>query len=158
MLRLEQACTLEYSMECGVTAEFAWNFWTNVSNWALDADMESVEIDGPFAAGAQGVTNSKSSGRIKWRIVEAQAGRAVIEFPLSGAVARFSWTFEGTGAGARITQCCSLKGEQANTYAKEFGSRLEAVISAGMLKLCVAMERAAQAADHYNSRSTAKGN
>ena len=94
MLPLEQGWTFEYSMECGVTAEFAWKFWTNVSNWALDADMESVEIDGPFDAGTQGVTNSKSSGRIKWRILEAKAGRAVIEFPLSGAVARFSWASE----------------------------------------------------------------
>jgi hypothetical protein len=143
MLQLEQAWTFEYSMECGVTAEFAWNFWTNVSNWTLDADMESVEIDGPFAAGTQGVTNSKSSGRIKWQIMEAQAGRAVIEFPLSGALARFSWTFEGTVAGAKITQCCFLEGEQANAFAKEFGPRLEAGISAGMRKLCVAIERAA---------------
>jgi hypothetical protein len=102
------------------------NFWTNVSNWALDADIESVEIDGRFAAGAQGTTNSKSSGRIKWRIVEEQAGRAVIKIPLSGAVGRFSWTFEGTVAGTRITQCYTL----------------EANISAGMRKLCVAMESA----------------
>lgn len=81
MLRHEPAWWFEYSINCGVTVEFAWSFWTNVNNWALDADVESVEIDGPFVAGARGVTNSKSSGRIEWQIVEAQAGRAVIEFP-----------------------------------------------------------------------------
>ena len=52
-----------------------------MSHWALDADVDSVDIDGPFAAGARGVTNSKSSGRIEWRIVEAHAGKASIEFP-----------------------------------------------------------------------------
>jgi hypothetical protein len=128
-----------------VTAGFAWKFWTNVSNWALDADVESIEIDGPFAAGTQGFTNSKSSGRVEWRIVEVQTGRAVIEFPLSGAVGRFVWTFEDTGERARVTQRCTLAGEQAETYAKAVGPSLEAGIPAGMRKLCETMENAARA-------------
>jgi hypothetical protein len=81
MLQYEPAWTFEHSIECGVSAEFAWIFWTNVSNWTLDTDVESIEIDGPFAAGAQGFTSSKSSGRVEWRVTEVQAGKAVIEFP-----------------------------------------------------------------------------
>jgi hypothetical protein len=57
----------------------AWIFWTNVSNWALDTDVESIGIDGPFAAGAGGFTNSKSSGLVEWRVTEVQTGKAVIE-------------------------------------------------------------------------------
>jgi hypothetical protein len=144
MLQYEPAWTFEHSIDCGVTAGFAWNFWTNVSNWALDPDVESIEIDGPFAAGTQGFTNSKSSGRVEWRIVEAQTGRAVIEFPLSGAVGRFVWTFEDTGERARITQRCTLAGEQAESYAKAVGPSLEAGIPAGMRKLCETMENAAR--------------
>jgi hypothetical protein len=144
MNRQEPAWTFEWSIECRVAVEFAWNFWTNVSNWALDADVESIEIDGPFTAGAQGVTHSKSSGRMEWRIVEAQAGSAVIEFPLSGAVGRFAWIFEPTEAGARIAQCCTLEGERADAYAKEFGPSLAAGMPAGMRKLCAAMENAAR--------------
>jgi hypothetical protein len=145
MLQYEPAWTFEHSIDCGVTAGFAWTFWTNVSNWALDADVESIEIDGPFAAGTQGFTNSKSSGRVEWRIVEVQTGRAVIEFPLSGAVGRFVWTFEDTGERARVTQRCTLAGEQAETYAKAVGPSLEAGIPAGMRKLCETMENAARA-------------
>src|SRR5215472_10716555 len=111
MIQHEPAWTFEHSVDCGADAQFAWNFRTDVSNWALDADVESVGIEGPFAAGAQGVTISKSSGRIEWRIAEVQAGRAVIEFPLPGAVGRFTWTFEDTNAGSRITQRCTLQGE-----------------------------------------------
>ena len=56
--------SFEHSLECRVSVESAWRFWTDVRNWALDADVASVEIDGPFAAGALGVTMSKSAGRI----------------------------------------------------------------------------------------------
>jgi len=42
----EPAWTFEYTIDCGVTPEFAWNFWTKVSNWVLDADVDSIEIDG----------------------------------------------------------------------------------------------------------------
>jgi hypothetical protein len=93
MVREEPTWAFEHSVDCEVTAEFAWGFWTNVNNWAFDSDIESVEIDGPFAAGARGSTNSKSSGRIEWRIAEARDGRAVIEFPLSGAAGRCVGTF-----------------------------------------------------------------
>jgi hypothetical protein len=138
------AWTFEYSVDCGVAPEFAWNFWTNVQNWVLDADVESIEIDGPFCAGARGVTNSKSSGRVEWRIVEVQTGKAVIEFPLAGAVGRFVWTFHNLGASTRITQFCTLDGAQADTYAKAFGPGLEAGIPAGMRKLCETMENMAR--------------
>ena len=144
MLRNENAWSFEHSVDCGVTVEFAWNFWTDVRNWALDADLESVEIDGPFAAGTRGFTNSKSSGRVEWRIVEAEIGRGVIEFPFSNAVGRFVWTFEDIGGCTRITQHCTVGGEQADILAKAVGPSLEAGIPAGMRKLCEAMENAAR--------------
>jgi len=144
MLRDENAWVFEHSVVCSVTVEFAWSFWTDVRNWALDADVESVEIDGPFAAATSGFTNSKSSGRVEWRIVEAQFGRAVIEFPLPSAVGRFVWTFEDIGGGTRVTQRCTLGGEQADIFAKAVGPSLEAGIPAGMRKLCETMENAAR--------------
>jgi hypothetical protein len=144
------AWTFEHSVDCGVSAEFAWGFWTNVRNWAMDADVESIEIDGPFAAGSRGITNSKSSGRIEWRIAEVQPGRAVIEFPLPGAVGRFAWTFVEAGTGVSITQRCTLEGPQAGSFAKAMGPSLEAGIPAGMRELCEAMENA-QAASASSS-------
>jgi hypothetical protein len=135
----------EHSVECGVTVEFAWKFWTDVRNWALDADVQSIEIDGPFAAGARGFTNSKSSGRVDWRVVEARPERAVIEFPAPGAIGRFAWTFEDIGGRTRMTQRCTLEGEQAGVLGKAIGPSLEAGIPAGMQKLCEAMEEAARA-------------
>lgn len=72
----------EFSIECAVPRGFAWNFWTDVRNWALDADVESIALEGQFAAGTQGHTVSHSSGRIDWRIADVQPlSRAVLEFP-----------------------------------------------------------------------------
>jgi hypothetical protein len=134
------AWQFEHSVNCDVSLGSAWEFWTNVGNWALDADVESIEIDGPFAAGARGFTNSRSSGRIEWRVDEAEPGRAVIVFPLPGATGRFVWTFKYVGGRTRITQRCSLEGERADDYAAAIGPSLEAGIPAGMEKLCRAME------------------
>lgn len=41
-----QPWVFEHAIESGVSVQFAWNFWTNVRNWLLDADVVSIEIDG----------------------------------------------------------------------------------------------------------------
>ena len=91
----ELAWTFEHSVNCAVSVKFAWQFWTNVQNWTLDSDVESVELSGPFAEGTRGVTNSRAAGRIEWRIAEIGDGRAVIEFPFSGAMGRCVWEVRG---------------------------------------------------------------
>jgi len=147
----------EHCVQCDVTPEFAWDFWTDVSHWALDADVKSIEIDGAFAAGTRGVTHSKSSGRLEWRIAEAQFGKAAIEFPLPGAIGRFEWTFEKAAPGTRITQRCTLEGDRASVYAKDVGPTLEAGIPEGMRKLADAMEQASRKPEksdgEFSSRS-----
>jgi hypothetical protein len=137
------AWSFEHTVECDAPAGFAWSFWTDVRNWRLDADVDSVEIDGPFASGTHGRTHSKSSGVVEWRIAEAAPGRAVIEFPLDGAVGRFRWSFEDVAGSTRMTQRCWLEGEQASMYAAAAGAAFEAGIPAGMRKLAEAIERAA---------------
>lgn len=131
--------TFEHSIECGVPVDFAWHFWTTVSNWALDVDVVSVELDGPFAAGTEGVTLSKSSGRISWRIAEIEGRTAVIEFPGPNVTGRFYWRFEEAGVAGRtrITQRATMEGE----LIPEFASALEAGIPPGMQKLCDVMEQ-----------------
>jgi hypothetical protein len=69
------------------------------------------------------------------RIAEAEMPRAVIEFPLDGAVGRFVWTFEDVGGRTRITQRCTLAGEQARGYVDAIAVSLEVGIPMGMRKL-----------------------
>ena len=131
----------EFSLECAVPRDFAWSFWTDVKNWALDADVHSVTLDGEFAAGSRGHTVSRSSGPIDWQIAEVKPGRrAVLEFPAPGAVATFIWTFSDSANGTKISQEANLAGPEAQGYADSFGKILEEGIPAGMRKLCEAME------------------
>jgi len=137
-----ESWTFEHSVDCSVPKEFAWSFWTDVRNWALDADVESIDLDGPFVAGMRGVTQSKRIGKVEWRIADVQPGEATIEFPAPGATARFHWSFAGTENGVRITQRVSFQGEKAAHYAETFGPELAAGIPSGMRKLCEAVEAA----------------
>ena len=109
----------EFSINCAVPRDFAWSFWTDVRNWALDADVESVSLNGPFVAGTLGHTIGRSAGLIEWRIAEVQPGRAaVLEFPAPGALAVFIWTFADSAAGSEICQEANLSGPDAQATSK----------------------------------------
>jgi len=134
----------EHTIECSAPTDFAWSYWSNVNNWTVDADVESVELLGAFAAGTRGVTHSKSSGKIEWRLAEVIAPkRAVVEFPAPGVVAKFAWIFEDAGGKTRITQRATMCGKRIAEYADTLG-QLQVGIPAGMQKLCVAIESAAR--------------
>lgn len=46
----------EHSVECKVDRNFAWQFWSNVSNWAeVDSSVEIAALDGPFQSRAKGL-------------------------------------------------------------------------------------------------------
>ena len=140
---MDSEWSFEFSVNCDVPVDFAWRYWTTVEHWALDLDVESVQLDGPFVPGTRGVTISKSAGRIEWRIAEVQQGRAVLEFPAPGAIATFIWTFAKSANGTRITQQANLSGPEAAKYIDSFGRSLEEGIPGGMSKLCEAMQEAA---------------
>jgi Polyketide cyclase / dehydrase and lipid transport len=142
---MDEAWAFECSVECPVAAEFAWQFWTDPDTWRLDADVDAVERNGPFAAGTSGATITRSSGRVEWRIVDVQEGAgAVIEVPVERAVARFQWTFEDLGGRTRITQRASLSGEGAADLANQMAAMFEPTMPAGMRKLCEAMAKSAK--------------
>lgn len=136
----------EYSVECQVSRDFAWQFWTDVANWAVvDPAVESAKLDGPFVAGTKGITKPRGSDPVEWRVTEVEDGRrACIEIPAPGAVLRCLWTFADSPNGrTRITQQMSLDGERAGEYAAGIGAEMEKNMPEGMRKLAVAMLEAA---------------
>ena len=136
---MDEPWSFEHSVECPVSLSFAWEFWTTVDNWRLDADVESIELEGPFAAGSRGITVSRRSGRIEWRIARVEGTAAVIEIPVGNAVGRFHWTFTDLGGRTRITQRMSVAGEGAEALGAQIGPMFEESMPAGMRKLCDAM-------------------
>jgi hypothetical protein len=131
----------EHSVQAQVTPEKAWAFWTNVRNWSFDPSLESVELDGPFVAGARGVTKPRRGDPIEWSIREAAPGHAVIEIQLPGALVAFHWTFAPAEGGTRITQRVTLSGAGSGQYLGVAESQLAIGIPEGMRRLAEVMGR-----------------
>jgi hypothetical protein len=144
MKYMEQPWSFEHAVDCPVSHEFVWKFWTQVSNWILDPDIESVELDGPFASGSKGVTLSRSSGKIEWQLASVEPGRsATMELTMPGAIGRFRWTFAKSGSGTRIVQHVSIDGPHAQDFVHVMAPNLENGIPLGMEKLCRKITEAA---------------
>jgi polyketide cyclase/dehydrase/lipid transport protein len=138
--------TFEHSVECNVDRDFAWQFWTNVSNWPLvDSSVESATLDGPFQSGAQGTTKPRGGEAVHWQLEHVHAGRsAVVVIHLSGAALRFAWRFEDRGVrSVRMTQRVNIEGERAQDYISTAAPELERGMPAGMRRLADAMEQLA---------------
>jgi hypothetical protein len=134
----------EHSVDAAVPPDAAWAYWTDVSNWTLDSDIEWVRLEGPFASGSRGMTKSRSADHVtEWRIREATPGRATIEVDLPGAVWSAHWTFEPNEAGGtRISQRVVLSGPQAAEHISVAETYLVPNIPQGMRKLVEVMENA----------------
>jgi hypothetical protein len=81
------SCEVHYSIESSVEREAAWNFWSNGSNWAtVDPGVDSVDLDGPFITGAQGVTRIPELTALHWHLTEVESGRKAFEDAAHGGV------------------------------------------------------------------------
>ena len=133
----------EHSVVAYVPRDVAWAFWTDVSNWSLDAAVDSVVLDGPFGAGSRGTTRPKQGDAVHWVIREASLGAATIEIELPGATVHFQWRFVGAGGDStNITQSVTLSGPGAQEFVGMANEQLAPGIPEGMRKLVEAMEGA----------------
>ncbi|MGH9723114.1 MAG: hypothetical protein ACRD8O_23125 [Bryobacteraceae bacterium] len=91
-----------HSVEAGVTAEFAWSYWTNIANW--DDPPAKFELDGRFEAGARGRRRMPGQEPLGWIIREVGPGRtAAIEMALDRASISFKWRFDEIEGEAHAT-------------------------------------------------------
>lgn len=136
------AWSFEHSVQARVPWTQAWAFWTDVSPWRLDRSLKWVRLDGPFAAGMNGLPKPRDAEPIRWRIQEAAPGRATIEIELPGAVVRFEWRMVAAGVeDTLISQSVTLSGPQAEDYVALAESQLKTGIPEGMRTLAEAMQK-----------------
>jgi hypothetical protein len=109
----EIAWKTSHSIETRASAEFAWQYWTDVKNW--DDPPARFEFSGPLVAGARGLTHLPGQPPIEWFVREVKRGTAaMVEIPVAGAAMRFEWRFEPVGEGLTLlTQRIVLHGENA---------------------------------------------
>src|SRR5215510_3116101 len=84
---------LEHSVDVAVTAEFVWNYRTNIETWN-DPPAKFV-LNGPFAEGACGSTLLPNQEPLHWRIRDVRPPTSyVVEMYLDGASLCFEWYFD----------------------------------------------------------------
>ena len=133
-----------HAVEVDLPPAEAWRYWTHVENWAVDAAIDRVRLDGPFRVGGRGETVLHGgSAVVPWTIAEVDDGRrAVLEIPAGALTARFTWRFEQLSrARTRLTQHVTVHGPESEAVAA--ATELAQTMPAGMARLAAAMERSA---------------
>jgi hypothetical protein len=133
---------VEHAVDADVSMTFAWNYWSDVTNW--DDPPAQFSLDGPFVEGAAGTTRIPGQAPIYWRVREVVPGRAAtIVIPLEGAALHCQWRFEHlANRMCRITQAIVLTGERASDFGDDVRTRFESTLPAGMGRLARMMEEA----------------
>ncbi|MEU7423740.1 polyketide cyclase [Streptomyces sp. NPDC040750] len=74
----------EHSIETGAAPEAIWRLWADVENWGTwNAEIEKIEMNGPFAAGTQITMTPPGDDPVLLRVAE------VVEHELFVDEARF---------------------------------------------------------------------
>ncbi|OKK21834.1 polyketide cyclase [Streptomyces sp. CB00455] len=70
----------EHSIETGATPEAVWGLWADVKNWGTwNAEIEKIEIDGPFAPGSRITMTPPGDEPILLSIAEAVEGEKFVD-------------------------------------------------------------------------------
>ena len=134
-----------HAVEVDLPRDAAWRYWTHVENWAVDAAIDRVRLDGPFRPGGRGETILRGSSEVvPWTIVEVDEGRrAVVVIPAGSLTARCAWQFEELpGARTRLSQEVTVHGPTGAAAAVV--AELARTMPAGMARLAAAMEGSAR--------------
>jgi hypothetical protein len=131
----DAAWQLEYSVETEASPDFAWSFWTNVTNW--DDPPAQFVLDGPFAADSHGTTVLPGQETRRWTIRDVQPGKSfVIEMLLDRATLSFEWGFEAASdRRTRLTQRITLSGENSADYVEAVQAGFAPALSEGMNRI-----------------------
>ncbi|MFE9122722.1 polyketide cyclase [Streptomyces sp. NPDC007172] len=70
----------EHSIETSATPEAVWRLWADVENWgSWNAEIEQIEISGPFAAGTQITMTPPGDDPVLLRIAETVEGELFVD-------------------------------------------------------------------------------
>ncbi|MFE9534980.1 polyketide cyclase [Streptomyces sp. NPDC006691] len=70
----------EHSIETSATPEAVWRLWADVENWgSWNAEIEKIEISGPFAAGTQITMTPPGDDPVLLRIAETVEGELFVD-------------------------------------------------------------------------------
>jgi uncharacterized protein YndB with AHSA1/START domain len=114
----------EHSTETSATPEEVWRLWTDVAGWPpWNADIEQIELTGPFATGSVIRMTPIGQELIELRIAEAVEPELFVdEADLGEIVVRTIHRAEQLdGGGARVSYRMEITGPAADTLGPKIG-------------------------------------
>ncbi|MEV4115748.1 hypothetical protein [Nonomuraea sp. NPDC049695] len=72
--------TYEHSVETSASSEAIWQRWADVAGWgSWNADIEDIQISGPFAAGTEITMTPRGQDPVRLRIAEATVNELFVD-------------------------------------------------------------------------------
>ncbi|WP_431895853.1 hypothetical protein [Nonomuraea sp. bgisy101] len=121
--------TYEHSVETDATPEAIWRLWADVERWrAWNADIESIQISGPFAAGAEIVMTPAGQDPVHLRVAEATVDELFVdEARINGLLLR---TVHRLDRGERLCTRVVYRMEITGAAADELGPQIGPAVTA----------------------------
>ncbi len=119
----------EHSIETGATPEAIWRLWADVENWgAWNAEIQKIDISGPFAAGTRITMTPPGDDPIVLHIAEAVEGeRFVDEARFGGLLLRTTHRIDRTGPDRiRVVYRMEITGNGADEVGPQIGPGITA--------------------------------
>ena len=138
--------TNEQSVETTASPEAIWRLWSDVDGWPeWNADIEQIEISGPFATGSTVLMTPGGQEPVKLRIAEAlEPDLFVDEADLGHVVVRTIHRVEHlAGERIRVVYRMEISGPAADTVGPEVGPQISADFPETLAALVQQAERSA---------------
>jgi uncharacterized protein YndB with AHSA1/START domain len=117
----------EHTAQAPVSPEAVWRLWSEVELWPdWNPDIETITIDGPFAAGCKFVMNPDSDESVHMTLEEVVPGTSFTDLAeFNGLVIRTIHLMEpAEGGNLRITYAMEITGPDADTAGAEVGEQI----------------------------------
>jgi hypothetical protein len=140
----------EHSIETTASPWSIWRLWSDVATWGeWNADIEWIEISGPFAAGSTISMTTRGQETVELRIAEAsEPDLFVDEADLGEVVVRTVHRTGPVGDGrSLVTYLMEISGPVADTVGPELGPRISGDFSgtiAALVERAEALDRDAR--------------
>jgi hypothetical protein len=121
--------TYQHSIETSATPEQVWGLWADVENWgAWNADIESIQISGPFEAGTEIVMTPAGQDPVLLRVAEASVNELFVdEARFGGLVLRTIHQLDqGVQGRTRVTYQMEITGTGADELGPQIGPAITA--------------------------------
>src|SRR5919201_3259659 len=129
MLSSSLAFSYEHELLTSASPAALWRLYSDVATWPRwDDAFEAVTLDGPFAAGSDGVLKLRGQDPLAFRIVDVEPERGFVdETAIPGGVIRFRHRIEPSDDGrVRLTHRVEIEAPPA--VAEALGAKITAGI------------------------------